>query len=43
MANKADVVVIGAGHNGLTCAGYLAKQGYKVEVLESAMSSAALR
>jgi phytoene dehydrogenase-like protein len=34
MANKADVVVIGAGHNGLTCAGYLAKQGYKVEVLE---------
>jgi phytoene dehydrogenase-like protein len=30
-----DVVVIGAGHNGLTCACYLAKAGKKVLVLET--------
>lgn len=29
-----DIIVIGAGHNGLTCADYLAKAGYKVLVLE---------
>jgi phytoene dehydrogenase-like protein len=29
-----DVVIIGAGHNGLTCAAYLAKAGLKVLVLE---------
>ena len=28
-----DVVIIGAGHNGLTCAHYLAKRGLKVAVL----------
>jgi phytoene dehydrogenase-like protein len=30
----ADVVVIGGGHNGLTCAFYLARAGHKVRVLE---------
>src|SRR5262245_52270842 len=30
-----DVVVVGAGHNGLTCACYLAKAGQKVLVLET--------
>ncbi|WP_040840314.1 phytoene desaturase family protein [Nocardia brevicatena] len=30
-----DVVVIGAGHNGLTCAAYLAKAGKKVLVVEA--------
>ena len=32
--NKYDVAVIGGGHNGLTCACYLAKSGLKVIVLE---------
>ena len=31
-----DVIIIGAGHNGLTCAIYLAKKGLKVAVLEAA-------
>ena len=30
-----DVVIIGAGHNGLTCAAYLGMAGLKVKVLES--------
>src|ERR1700684_2788836 len=29
-----DVVIVGGGHNGLVCAGYLAAAGLKVTVLE---------
>jgi phytoene dehydrogenase-like protein len=29
-----DAVVIGAGHNGLTCAAYFGMTGLKVKVLE---------
>lgn len=34
MSKNYDAIVIGAGHNGLTCAAYLAKSGKKVLVLE---------
>src|SRR5580692_2991786 len=32
--NETDVVIIGAGHNGLTCAAYLAMAGLHVKVVE---------
>lgn len=35
MAERFDTIVVGAGHNGLTCAAYLAKCGQKVLVLEA--------
>ena len=31
---KPEILIIGAGHNGLTCAFYLAKAGLKVRMLE---------
>src|SRR6202045_709379 len=32
--NETDVIIIGAGHNGLTCAAYLAMGGLRVKVVE---------
>src|SRR5690348_7825249 len=32
--NETDVVIIGAGHNGLTCAAYLAAAGLRVQMVE---------
>src|SRR3954452_10073889 len=31
---ETDVIIIGAGHNGLTCAAYLAMAGLRVRVIE---------
>ena len=31
---ETDVLIIGAGHNGLTCAAYLAMAGLRVKVVE---------
>jgi phytoene dehydrogenase-like protein len=35
VADEADVVIVGAGHNALVCAGYLAEAGLQVCVLEA--------
>ena len=34
MASRYDAVIIGAGHNGLVCAFYLARAGLKVRIVE---------
>ena len=34
MGKRYDAVIIGGGHNGLVCAFYLARAGYRVRILE---------
>jgi phytoene dehydrogenase-like protein len=34
MTETSDVLILGGGHNGLVCAGYLAAAGLKVTILE---------
>jgi len=36
MTERTDAIIIGAGHNGLVCAAYLARAGITVQCLESA-------
>ena len=38
MSETSDVVLIGAGHNGLVCGAYLARAGLSVTVLEASHS-----
>ena len=33
-ARQSDVLIVGAGHNGLVCAWYLARRGLRVTILE---------
>ncbi len=35
MTERIDAIIIGAGHNGLVCAAYLARAGMKVLCLET--------
>ncbi len=35
MSRRLDIVIIGAGHNGLVCAVYLARSGHNVTILEA--------
>ena len=35
MTESKSVIIVGGGHNGLVCASYLARAGYRVKVLEA--------
>ena len=42
MTQQYDAIIVGGGHNGLVCAGYLAEAGLRVVIVESRATAGGL-